>query len=433
MLERTANTPLLLMVYPYKFNEFHYSLYELAYFYPHCEVVVWDISLLVNRKFTNAIASDRSQRTNVVVVEKWTDLITRILELRRQYTTPRLYVDHVIPVANGPEFLASLVLKLFLRKTKAIFIERANAGIPLYCPVGSTDGSPYSQARGWGARLQTATANLTTITELIVRSQYHFFRLLAKMVTSPITYRLVAGEQYVADNLRTRYGPNGLVLGHSDDYSRYLIRTMTVSPTAPPTTTLGVLIDGGGPMFPGDEAQTGFVNNVTSSEWYPSLTYFIDQLEIATDAHVEIAGHPKSAHPPTPDYFGNRPVHYGITQELVRNSKFVITQGSTAISYAVIYRKPLIFIYSNQYHLDQGAGKDNLLTAVFLGAIPVNIDKPPWNFEQLLQVNETQYKAYEKACLTSAGPHRPNSQIILEEIMKLTVSPRHYTNPAGTP
>lgn len=433
MLEHTENTPLLLVVYPYKFSEFHYSLYELTYFYPHCEVLVWDISLLVNRKFANAIVSERSQRTNVVIVAKWIDFITRVFELRRQYTTSRLYVDHIIPVANGPEFIASLVLKLFLRKTKAQFIERANGGIPLYCPVVHTDGTPYSHARSWRAKLQTATANLTTITELIVRAQYYFFRLLAKMLPHPITYRLVAGGQYLADALRPRSGNTRLLLGHSDDYSQHLIRTKTTCPPVTRTGTLAVLLDAGGPMFGGDDIQQGSADPTTSSAWYPSLSKFLDQLELATDAQVAIAGHPKSAHPPNPDYFGNRTVHYGITQELVHDSKFIITQGSTAISHAVIYRKPIIFICSNQYRVDQGPAKDNLSLAVFLGATPVNIDQPPWNFEQLLQVNESRYDAYEKACLTSAGPHRPNSQIILEEIMKLAVSPLHYTDPIGTP
>lgn len=425
MVERTAGIPLLVVIYPYNFDEFRYELYELDYFSVYCSVVVWDISLLVNRKFANLIVSKRSQRNNVFVVSKWLDLFRHIFELRRQCITTALYINNVSWHSNASEFLTSLVLKLLMRKTNVTFIERVNGGIPLHYPVASTHGIPTKQPSAWLNKLPTFFTNLTSFTELKVRINYYLFRTLTRWLPPATTCRLVAGEHYMHQALRQHPRTAKVVPGHSDDYSRYLIRTMTFSPTAPPTTTLGVLIDGGGPMFPGDEGQTGSANNVTSSEWYPSLTNFIDQLEIATDARVEIAGHPKSAHPPTPDYFGNRPVHYGITQELVRNSKFVITQGSTAISYAVIYRKPLIFISSNQYHLNQGAGKENFLPAVFLGAAPVNIDKPPWNFEQLLQVNETQYKAYEKACLTSAGPHRPNFQIILEDIMKLTVSPTH--------
>ncbi len=428
VVDRPANSPLLVVIFPYKFNEFYYTLYELNYFPPYCEVAVWDVSQLVNRKFSDAIASERSQRPNVVVVAKWTDFIRRVLELRLRYPTSQLYVANVAP-SNGMEFLTSLIVKLLLRKPNVTFIERVNGGIPLYYPVASTGGAPSSQQPSKLYKIRMFFTTLSTFTELMIRLQYSFFRALTRWLPPATTYRLVAGEHYLVPALRQHPRTAKLVLGHSDDYSGFLIRTRNSSSMVPRKTKGAVLLESQGPMFAGDEVQMGKGNFETSTEWYPALTSFLDQLELATGVIVEIAGHYKSAHPPTPDYYGNRNVHYGMTQELVPNSEFVITRVSTAISLAVLHRKPVIFIYSNQTKANLLEMQDCWGMAAFLGTKPVNIDQPPWNFAELLQVNEACYEAYERACLTSAGPPRPNSQIILEDIMGITVSPGHYARP----
>ena len=419
----------MVVIFPYRFNEFYYTLYELNYFPPYCEVAVWDVSQLVNRKFSDALASERSQRPNVVVVAKWTDFIRRVLELRLQYTTFQLYVASDIPNANGPEFLTSLIVKLLLHQPNVTFIERVNAGIPLYYPVASTGGAPSSQQPSKLSKIRMFFTTVSTFTELIIRLQYSFFRALARWLPPATTYRLVAGEHYLVPALRQHPRTAKLVLGHSDDYSGFLIRACNSSSVAPQTTKKAVLLESQGPMFAGDEVQMGKGNFETSTEWYPALTSFLDQLELATGVIVEIAGHYKSAHPATPDYYGNRNVHYGMTQELVRGSELAITRNSTATGIAVLHRKPVIFIYSNQTKANLLEMRECWGTAAFLGTKPVNIDQPPWNFAELLHVNEACYEAYEKACLTSAGPPRPNSQIILEDIMGITVSPWHYNHP----
>lgn len=429
MIERTASIPLLVVIYPYNFDEFRYELYELDYFSVYCSVVVWDISLLVNRKFANLIVSKRSQRNNVFVVSKWLDLFRHIFELRRQCITTALYINNVSWHSNASEFLTSLVLKLLMRKTNVTFIERVNGGIPLHYPVASTHGIPTKQPSASLNKLLTFFTTLTSFTELKVRINYYLFRALTRWLPPATTYRLVAGEHYRHQALRQHPRTAKLVPFNSDDYSRFLIGNANSSVKAPSTTKKAVLLEAAGPMYGGDDIQMGSAVFATSSEWYPSLDRFLNQLELDTDVLVEVAGHYKSAHPPTPDYYGNRKVHYGMTHALVRNCEFVITRNSTATGIAVLHRKPVIFIYSNQTKANPMEIRECWGTAAFLGTKPLNIDQPPWNFAELLRVDESRYQAYEKACLTSAGPQRPNSQIILEDIMRIMVSPGHYARP----
>ena len=417
----------MVVIYPYKFNDFLDTLYEPNYFPPYCEVAVWDVSRLVNAKFANNIASAGSQRKHVLQVSKWLELFRQIFKLRHQCNTSHVYIKSLIPNANSGEFFLSLVLKGLLLKTNVTFIERVNPGIPLYYPVASTGGALSSQQPTKLSNIRMYFTTLTTFTELMVRLQYSFFRALTRWLPPATTYRLVAGEHYLVPALRQHPRTAKLVLGHSEDYSKFIIgstKNVTV-----PRIKYAVYLDGGGPLFSGDHIQTGGIMSETCEMWYPALSNFLQNLETERNLVVQIAGHPKSAHPPAPDYFGKRAVRYGMTQDLVRNSGLVITIGSTAISYAVLYRKPVIFIFSNQTESDLQQMNYVWGVAAFLGTKPVNIDQPPWNFAELLHVNEACYEAYEKACLTSAGPPRPNSQIILEDIMGITVSPWHYNHP----
>lgn len=429
MVERTASIPLLVVICPYKFNDFYHTAWELNYFPPYCETAVWDVSQLVNKKFGDAIASGGSRRQNVLHVSKWLALFRQILTLRHQSNSSRVYIYYLIPNANPGEFFLSLVLKGLLLKTNVTFIEAVNAGIPLYYPVASTGGASSSQQPSKLATIRSFFTTLSTLTELMIRLQYFFFRALTQWLPPATTYRLVAGEHYLVPALRQHPRTAKLVLGHSDDYSDFLIRKRNSSYRAPRKTKAAVLLESPSPMFAGDEVQMGKTNFETSAQWYPALTRFLDQLELKTGAIVEIAGHYKSAHPPTPDYYGNRNVHSGMTQELVRSSELAITRNSTATGIAVLHRKPVIFIYSNQTKANPMEMRECWGTAAFLGTKPLNIDQPPWNFAELLRVDESRYQAYEKACLTSAGPQRPNSQIILEDIMRIMVSPGHYARP----
>ena len=68
--------------------------------------------------------------------------------------------------------------------------------------------------------------------------------------------------------------------------------------------------------------------------------------ELEFNLKVIIAAHPKSKY--SKDVFGGREIYYDRTPELSINSKFIIAHHSTAISYAVLGYKPIIFIYTDE-------------------------------------------------------------------------------------
>lgn len=73
------------------------------------------------------------------------------------------------------------------------------------------------------------------------------------------------------------------------------------------------------------------------------LKEFFQWIEKEYNVDVIIAAHPKSRIYKNKDRFNGFKVLHGKSVELVHGSKFVINEGTTAISYAIFFDKPLIF------------------------------------------------------------------------------------------
>ena len=207
--------------------------------------------------------------------------------------------------------------------------------------------------------------------------------------------------------------------GNTWDYSKILSNNSNNPGQFSKYKKKGVRLDGAGPMFGSDDLNIGKKTYLTSDIWYPSLVSFLQRIEKETDTTIDIAAHPKTSYESNPSCFGRRNVFYGKTLELVRDSDFVITRQSTAISYAIIFKKPVIFIYSNQLKKDKLSMEGVNKMSETLGTIPINIDS---NFDDIsgyLKINKYCYDAYKKNYLTSNDIRRTNAQILLEDILSI--------------
>ncbi len=149
--------------------------------------------------------------------------------------------------------------------------------------------------------------------------------------------------------------------------------------------------------FHSDYLHMGVTAPCDPERYYPKLVNFFEKVENLFDSRVVIAAHPRSHYESHPDYFDGRRVVRGATQNLVKNSKCVITHGSTSVSFAVIYRKPILFTTLNcieNYHEYPLKQQYNAI-AYNLGKEQINLDNPrnvDWQAE--LKVNQQAYKLY---------------------------------------
>jgi len=118
----------------------------------------------------------------------------------------------------------------------------------------------------------------------------------------------------------------------------------------------------------------GIKSPVDASLYYKQLCSFFEKIELFYGLPVVIAGHPNSEK--DPNIFlnmGNRDVIFGQTAALAVQSLFVLIQGSTAVSFAVLARKPIIFISTHELDLSSyGLHIRNM--AKTLGALLLFID-----------------------------------------------------------
>jgi hypothetical protein len=415
-----------IVIYPYKFDEFVWKLFELDEFKRFVDVRVWDISPITTPKFSEGVVTPRCSRSEVIVCVSMGDYVRRLFDLRRQSAHANICILNTISAASIIEFLCNLLLIIFLKKKNIKVFDLYAAGVPIVYPKDHANGHTSQKVTGFFSKLTRFISHASTFKAAVITLRSFFLMKLSKIFPTVLTHRLVAGEQWLAQAMKDQINGVCNIFGHSHDYSNHLLALLAKKPSISHESNgnkTAVFLSSANPMFGSDEILHGEDQRFTSEVWYPALARFFDFLEPATGVKVEVAGHYKAAFPAIAPCFGNRSVYYGKTREMVCQSELVITIASTAISYAVLLKKPVIFIYSNQ--LKGGFEPMHTINgfAEMLGTKPINVDDIPEDIHPYLKVDEAKYAAYEREVLTSDPMGRPNFQIILEDIMGISTKP----------
>ena len=141
---------------------------------------------------------------------------------------------------------------------------------------------------------------------------------------------------------------------------------------------------------------------VDADRYFDALNRCFGQLERTFDVRVVVALHPKAGY--GPEKFEGRAAMRGVTAELVRDAEFVLSHTSTAMSYAVLSEKPLLFLSTDDM---ERLYKDNLMQemrnyARYLDASLVNADAVRGAEDvRLRPVNQDRYRQYRYDFLTS--------------------------------
>ena len=137
---------------------------------------------------------------------------------------------------------------------------------------------------------------------------------------------------------------------------------------------------------------------VTAEKYFSSLNKFFSMLEKKLKIKVVIAAHPRANLKNYNFYFNNRYVSYAHTLQLVNYASGVLAHTTTAISYAIILKKPIIFLTTNEIikSFDDYRVHSN---ARLLNSTLINIDdNKDLIYEQLqkknIRVDLKKYKSY---------------------------------------
>lgn len=257
-----------------------------------------------------------------------------------------------------------------------------------------------------------------TIPKLINFAIQNVKPFLVRNFSRPPDFLIAGGESSI------KHMSNGNLAGksteilwtHTSDYNKYLAfretrETIDYKPTA-------VFLCGSAPMFLRDNLAMNDTCPLTIDVYYPSLCRFFDKIESELSLTVEIAGHPGANHPKNPDYLGGRLALKGQTIEMIARSKVVLTHGSAAINFAVLFNKPIIQFITDQFQ--RGLSNEHIVSS-WLGTDLINIDKSlDHDWEKLLEIDKKAYQNYKQHFIKKSGTDDINLwQIMANKIKRI--------------
>jgi hypothetical protein len=187
---------------------------------------------------------------------------------------------------------------------------------------------------------------------------------------------------------------------HSHDYDTYLqVRDRVI----PDDSTFAVFIDGND-FYHLDFRYIGERIPSWLEAYFSSLRAFFDHVEKTLQVRIVIAAHPSSQYTDEQRaHFGDREVIRGKTAELVRQARVVILHASTAVNFAILFEKPILFITDHNYE-KYPLGPYIEAIAEELGKKPIYLDEPlliDWKKE--LTVDSTVYHSYRHSYIKMDG------------------------------
>lgn len=158
---------------------------------------------------------------------------------------------------------------------------------------------------------------------------------------------------------------------------------------------------------------------MNAEKYYAGLSRFFDFVEEKTGLPVAVAAHPRARYDQRPDYFRGRRVEQFKTVELASQAKVIIAHESTAINFAVMFRKPIIFLTSDEIEKTVYGSWVRRGAAAF-GKEPINVDgEIECNLEREFTVDGDRYREYFADCIKIPGtPEMPFWEIVADKIEK---------------
>lgn len=142
-------------------------------------------------------------------------------------------------------------------------------------------------------------------------------------------------------------GATEMIVAHAADYETF----RKVADLELGKTETAVFIDEFLPFHP-DKDMMGLGAPMEAEPYFACLRHLFDRVERELSIRVVIAACPRADYDRRQeDFFGDREVVFEKTAELVAQSKLVIAHRSTAINFAVLFRKPIMITATREsYH-----------------------------------------------------------------------------------
>jgi len=323
------------------------------------------------------------------------------LEYHLSQTPMSLYVD----LLAGMNF-ANLAIRKMLNKHNTIRTKLCISELPSY-------GKPQR----FLAKLNNAFKRGEFVRKF---ARYVFVSHIVKYLEPKVDLAIFSGEVCLK-----RYPKltQDVIWTHSIDYQIYL-DSLGLENEVEDDKEYALFLDQNAPTHP-DYAFHGNKPPVTKGCYYKALNNFFNDFEETTGIEVIIAGHPRSS-PDLAENWPGKKFVLGKTPQLVKGAKLVFAHYSTAISFPVLWRKPIIQLTTDEYM--NSYRKDRFEAFAGILKLPVlNADR--YDLSQLrnctkMEIEKSQrdmYKQFELDYLRSRYTEGENMWDIVAEKLNCTM------------
>jgi hypothetical protein len=375
------------------FTEQNYERVGIPYLSKHFEVVVFDCTEWLGRN-TKDIKCKRAHWHHFLAIKSEMDLAVQIEKYHPHYAIDSIGF-HVTCTDKIIKILEEYMVRFVVVKSGSL-------------PEPSLRGKIKNTFLGLSSKSIRVDYQVETNTRKELTSHTGLKRVATKMLYKLwgyLVYRrlnrfrpfigLLAGNKSL--NHYTRKS-NPIIWTGSNDYHTFkkAKSDLEANGTLQMNVPFILFIDDNIPDA-SDYVLLGTQPPVTGSLYYPALNTFFQKIESIYGMPVKIAGHPNSrADENFQSKMGGRSVIFGNTATLTLQSTIVLVHGSTATSYAVLARKPIVSLSLRE--LDKEPYGQHVRTmSNALGSPLVFIDCPSKqkNDLELLSVDEQKYSLYE--------------------------------------
>jgi len=277
-------------------------------------------------------------------------------------------------------------------KTYFIHLALSRRGVPY--GIFMANALPIPDVPGTMALVRVSAGKL--LDSLLTKAILRFYRVLG---IRPAALCLAGGLDSLAAVRQPWDETTDVLWIHALDYDVYLEAR---EDRAPVDDHLGIFLDDN-LIFDLDLVYFGGEPPSPPGVYYGRLNRFFDLVEDRFGIHIRVASHPGSDYSAHPKIFGGRPIVKGRTASLVRSCGLVLAHGSTAINFAVLFERPVLFITDTDIRR-HSHGPYIEKMASLLGKKPVDVDDPgELDQASIWSVDRDAYRRYRNLYIKRDG------------------------------
>jgi len=361
-------------------------------------VEVWDLTgLAYPRVWDNFIASGArvSDFAGYFPLISKSQLQDRFRRLRK--------VEYFIDLTG--DNWCSVRVKMFLKRRGAKRVICATGSIP-----PADEGKKSSVLYRLAEQFSKGIAAFGWLVDVVVQR-------LANPFIRPDLF-VVAGEKSIPSSESDRK----IIRAHNFDYDIYLKLTKSTSPNQGRSA---VFLDQNICFHP-DYKYGKLLAYATPEKYFPTICSGLRTISSGLGVSFQIAAHPRlSRQEKYIDYFEGIPVEYGKTAELISHCRFIVCHCSTAIQFAVLFGKPVIFVTTDEL-ASSAVGRYIEIFASALGKSVINLDDElgSVDWQRELDIDSRKYDEYISDYVKSDDSAKiPHWDIVINHLEKASGRP----------